>query len=143
MFEIGSKVLQKVMKNTHRMGEKLDEKWEGPFEVVEMMSEGCYKLKSVEGRVLKKLCNGALLKTFFSNMDSDLHSQSASSDATSRDTSSCPSPCPPPLSPPCQDEPCDSHSQDSSSDATSRDTPSCPSPCPQPCQDEPSAFWFY
>ena len=34
-YAVGSKVLLKVMKNQHRMGGKLDDRWTGPYEVVE------------------------------------------------------------------------------------------------------------
>ena len=50
------------MKNQHRMGGKLDDHWTGPYEVIEKLSKGHYYLKAVEGKVLKKLYNGALLK---------------------------------------------------------------------------------
>ena len=45
-YAIGSKVLLKVMKNQHRMGGKLDDRWTGPHEVVEKLSKGCYCLKT-------------------------------------------------------------------------------------------------
>lgn len=61
-YAVGSKVLLKVMKNHHRMGGKLDDRWTGPYEVVEKLSKGRYCLKTKEGKVLKKLYNGALLK---------------------------------------------------------------------------------
>lgn len=51
----------KVMKNTHRMGGKLDTKWTGPYEVIEKLSKGRYCLKK-DGKTLEKLYNGALLK---------------------------------------------------------------------------------
>ena len=43
---VGSKVLMKVMKNSHRMGGSLVEKWNGPYEIVEKLSKGQYQLKS-------------------------------------------------------------------------------------------------
>ena len=50
------------MKNHHRMGGKLDDCWTDPYEVMEKLSKGRYCLKTKEGKVLKKLYNGALLK---------------------------------------------------------------------------------
>ena len=61
-YAVGSKVLLKVMKNHHRMGGKLDDCWTDPYEVMEKLSKGRYCLKTKEGKVLKKLYNGALLK---------------------------------------------------------------------------------
>ena len=49
------------MKNTLRMGGKLDAKWTGPYEVVEKFSKGRYRLKK-DGKTLKKLYTGDLLK---------------------------------------------------------------------------------
>ena len=61
-YAVGSKVLVKVMKNQHRMGGKLEDRWTGPYEVMEKLSKGRYCLKTKSGKVLKKLYNGALLK---------------------------------------------------------------------------------
>ena len=44
------------------MGGKLDEKWTGPYKVVEKLSKGRYRLKTNKAKLLKKLYNGALLK---------------------------------------------------------------------------------
>ena len=43
------------MKNSHRMGGKLDSKWDGPYTVNEKLSKGRYHLRSKHGVVLKKL----------------------------------------------------------------------------------------
>ena len=53
------------MKNNHRMGGKLDEKWDGPYEIVEKLTRGRSRLKSLKGGILKKLYNSALLKDYF------------------------------------------------------------------------------
>ena len=34
------------MRNSHWMGGKMDTKWQGPYEVVQSLSKGRYKLKS-------------------------------------------------------------------------------------------------
>ena len=54
----------KNMRNAHQMGGKMDEKWAGPYEVVESLSRGCYKLKATNGKVLKKSYNSHLLKEY-------------------------------------------------------------------------------
>ena len=63
-FRIGTKVLLKKMKNSHRMGGKLDAKWDGPYTVEAKLSKGCYQLRSKNGIVLKKLYNCCLLKEY-------------------------------------------------------------------------------
>ena len=57
-------VLLKNMRNSHRMGGKLEKKWLGPYEVVESLSKGRYTLKSSDGSILKKAYNGVLLKEY-------------------------------------------------------------------------------
>ena len=52
----------KNMKNAHRMGGKMDEKWTGPYEVVESLSRGCYKLKATSGKVLKSYNSHLLME---------------------------------------------------------------------------------
>ena len=54
-------VMLKNMRNSHRMGRKLDKKWLGPYEVAESLSKGFYRLKSSDGSILKKVYNGFLL----------------------------------------------------------------------------------
>ena len=46
-------VLLKNMKNSHRMGGKMDPKWIGPYSVIERVSKGRYKLCSLSGKELK------------------------------------------------------------------------------------------
>ena len=69
---VGSKVLMKVMKNSHRMGGKLDKKRASPYEIVEKLSKERYQLKSSKGKLLKKLYNGALLREFLSSQSPSL-----------------------------------------------------------------------
>ena len=57
-------VLLKNMRNSHRMGGKLEKMWLGPYEVVESLSKGRYTLKSSDGSILKKAYNGVLLKEY-------------------------------------------------------------------------------
>lgn len=65
-FAVGTKVLLKNMKNSHRMGGKMDPKWLGPYTVKEKATtKGCYKLCSMTGKVLKKSYSSCLLKTYF------------------------------------------------------------------------------
>ena len=54
-FRVGSRVLLKNMRHNHRMGGKLDVRWNGPYTVVAKLSKGKYQLQSKNGGVLKKL----------------------------------------------------------------------------------------
>ena len=60
----------KNMANSHRMGGKLDETWKGPYIIEEIHDKAKgryrYRLKSRNGKVLKKLYNGILFKEFYS-----------------------------------------------------------------------------
>ena len=42
----------------------MDTKWQGPYEVVQSLSKGRYKLKSSKGCILKKAYNSFVLKEF-------------------------------------------------------------------------------
>ena len=52
------------MKNSHRMGGKLDATWKGPYTVSEFVGKGRYRLMRGDGKELKKLYNGVLLKEY-------------------------------------------------------------------------------
>ena len=59
-------VMLKNMANSHRMWGKMDCTWKGPYTIKEVVGKGRYQLKSKDGRVLKKLYNGVLLKEYHS-----------------------------------------------------------------------------
>ena len=44
---------------------KLEEKWKGPYYVHEVIVNGSYKIKELNGKILKKHVNGELLKEYF------------------------------------------------------------------------------
>ena len=52
------------MRHNHRMGGKLDVRWNGPYTVVAKLSKGRYRLQSQNGGVLKKLYSSCLLKEY-------------------------------------------------------------------------------
>ena len=54
----------KNMTNAHRMGGKLDDTWRGSYTISSVIGKGRYQLKSKDGKVLKKLYNGILLKSY-------------------------------------------------------------------------------
>ena len=53
------------MRNSHCMGGKLDEKWNGPYTVHAKLSKGRYKLETRNKIVLKKHYSSCLLKEYF------------------------------------------------------------------------------
>ena len=53
------------MRHNHRMGGKLDARWNGPYTVVAKLSKGRYQLQSKNGFVLKKLYSSCLLKEYY------------------------------------------------------------------------------
>lgn len=72
-FKVGSKVLLKNMKHSHRMGGKLDKKWEGPYTVNAKLSKGRYELRSGHGIILKKLYSSCLLKEYYEPGNVGIH----------------------------------------------------------------------
>ena len=63
-YEIGNKVLlYEAAKHTSHTG-KLDPKWKGPYYIHDLVYPGVYKLKTLDGKVLRTLINGSLLKLY-------------------------------------------------------------------------------
>jgi hypothetical protein len=77
-FRVGTQVLLKNMRNSHRMGGKLESKWDGPYTVDEKLSKGRYRLMSKQGVVLKKLYSGCLLKEYFEPVEASALSDQVS-----------------------------------------------------------------
>lgn len=64
-FKVGSLVLRMNMKQRLRKGGKLEDKWLGPYRVLDVTQYGCCKLACVRtGVVLKAKVNQSQLKTF-------------------------------------------------------------------------------
>lgn len=61
------------MKNSHRMGGKLDAKWLGPYTIEAKLSKGRYQLRSKNGAVLKKVYSSCLLKEYFETGEQITH----------------------------------------------------------------------
>ncbi|GBB94648.1 hypothetical protein RclHR1_23990002 [Rhizophagus clarus] len=64
-FEIGDKVLYYDAAKEKQWTGKLDPKWKGPFYIHEIRQNGAYKLRSMEGKVLRTPVNGSLLKLYY------------------------------------------------------------------------------
>ena len=64
-FSIGDKVLYfNVAKDKQHTG-KLQPKWKGPYYVHQPGANGAYKIRTMDGKVLKSAVNGSLLKMYF------------------------------------------------------------------------------
>jgi hypothetical protein len=64
-FDIGDKVLYFNAAKEKQWSGKLDPKWKGPYYIHEVLLNGSYKLRSMEGRVLLTPVNGNLLKLYY------------------------------------------------------------------------------
>ena len=63
-FQIGDKVLMKRMETQHWHHDKFGEKWKDPYYIHNVFDKGTYKLRSMEGKVLKNPYNGDHLKLY-------------------------------------------------------------------------------
>ena len=65
-FKIGDKVLLYKAEKEKQWTRKLDEKWKGPYYIHEVLLNGAYKIKELNGKVLKTPVNGEWLKVYHS-----------------------------------------------------------------------------
>ncbi|GET59234.1 DDE-type integrase/transposase/recombinase [Rhizophagus irregularis DAOM 181602=DAOM 197198] len=63
-LQIGDKVLYYDAAKEKQWSGKLEEKWKGPYYVHEIISKGSYRIKTMEGKILKTPVNGELLKEY-------------------------------------------------------------------------------
>ena len=63
-FEIGDKVLYYNAAKEKQWSGKLEEKWKGPYYVHQELLNGSYKLKEINGKILKTPVNGELIKRY-------------------------------------------------------------------------------
>jgi hypothetical protein len=63
-FEIGDKVLYYNVAKEKQWSGKLSENWKGPYYIHEILLNGSYKLKEIDGRILKVPVNGKWLKKY-------------------------------------------------------------------------------
>jgi hypothetical protein len=63
-FKIGEKVLYYNAAKEKQWSGKLEEKWKGPYYIQQKLLNGSYKIKEINGRVLKTPVNGELLKRY-------------------------------------------------------------------------------
>ena len=63
-FEIGDKVLYYNAAKEKQWSGKLEEKWKGPYYIQQKLLNGSYKIKELNGKILKTPVNGELLKKY-------------------------------------------------------------------------------
>jgi hypothetical protein len=61
-FQIRDLVL--MYKSQLRGKQKLQERWKGPYYVHELLGNGAYKLRTIEGQILKSPVNSERLKHY-------------------------------------------------------------------------------
>ncbi|GES95426.1 protein NYNRIN-like [Rhizophagus clarus] len=69
-YKIGDLVL--LYKSHLRERKKLEERWTGPYYIHEVKENGVYKLRTMEGKILKVPVNSERLKQYYSRGDLDL-----------------------------------------------------------------------
>jgi hypothetical protein len=62
--EIGDKVLYFEAAKDKTHSGKLDQKWKGPYYIHQILLNGSYKIRELDGRVLRTPVNGDLLKIY-------------------------------------------------------------------------------
>src|SRR5437762_1963245 len=68
-FEIGMKVLLKDAAKEKQWSGKLSSKWKGPYYIHDIVGGGAYKIRTLEGKVLKTSRNVKHLKKYFDQKD--------------------------------------------------------------------------
>ena len=63
-FSIGDKVLYYDAAKEKQWTGKLNPKWKGPYYIHQIREKGSYKLRTIEGKLLKTSVNGSLLKLY-------------------------------------------------------------------------------
>src|SRR6185437_14449424 len=71
-YQIGDKVLYYNAAKEKQWSGKLEEKWKGPYYINETLPNDAYKLKEMNGRILKVPVNGELLKRYYSRENFDV-----------------------------------------------------------------------
>lgn len=65
ILEIGEKVLLKDARKEKQWSGKLSSKWKGPYYIHEIIGKGAYKLRTMDGKVLKTPYNVKHLKKYY------------------------------------------------------------------------------
>ena len=68
-FEIGDKILLKDAAKEKQWSGKLSQKWKGPYYIHDIIGKGAYKLRTIDGKVLKTSYNIKHLKKYYDQKD--------------------------------------------------------------------------
>jgi len=68
-FNIGDKILLKDAAKEKQYSGKLSSKWKGPYYIHEIFGKGAYKLRTLDGKVLKTSHNIKHLKKYYDQKD--------------------------------------------------------------------------
>ena len=68
-FEIGDKVLYYDAAKDKQWSGKLNPKWKGPYYIHQILLNGSYKLRELDGKVLRTPANGNLLKPYHDRLN--------------------------------------------------------------------------
>ena len=69
-FKLNDLILMKNMKNSHRMGGKLNPRWTGPYTILEVKPKGLYQLKSLKtSNPLKQAVSSTQWKPYIQRVD--------------------------------------------------------------------------
>ena len=71
-FQIGDKVLLYKAEKAKQWSGKLDEKWKGPYYIHAVLQNESYKIRNMQGKVLKAPFNGSLLKPYYDQKEWNL-----------------------------------------------------------------------
>ena len=71
-FKIGDQVLLYNAAKEKQWSGKLQDKWKGPYYVHQVIVNGSYKIKEMDGRILKTPVNGELLKLYHDRKEFEL-----------------------------------------------------------------------
>ena len=64
-FQIEDKVLYFKAAQDQSHSGKLNQKWKGPYYIHDVLPHGAYKIRNLEGGIVKTPINGNLLKLYF------------------------------------------------------------------------------
>src|SRR3954453_21311492 len=70
LLKIGDKVLLKDAAKEKQWSGKLSSKWKGPYYIHEIIGKGAYKLRTIDGKVLKTSHNVKHIKKYYDTRDS-------------------------------------------------------------------------
>ena len=71
-FQIGDKVLLYKAEKAKQWSGKLDEKWKGPYYIHAVLQNESYKIRDMQGKVLRAPFNGSLLKPYYDQKEWNL-----------------------------------------------------------------------